>query len=144
MNSIRPMTLKDLEPVMAIEESCFEQAWTRESFVYEIMINQVAQYFVFEWDSNVVGYVGIWLLETEIHITNLAVVPLLRRQGIATKLLEFVEEYGKKLKYSHFSLEVRENNDKAIQLYEKLGYNKTKILNGYYKDQDGVLMEKKE
>lgn len=141
-NSIRPMTLKDLEKVMVIEEACFEESWTRESFVYEIFINKVAQYFVYELDKKVVGYIGVWLLEDEVHITNLAVAPLFRKKKVATNLLEFILDYSQKLKYSKLSLEVRKNNKKAIQLYKKFEFNQKKVLNGYYKGEDGVLMQK--
>lgn len=40
-------------------------------------------------------------------------------------------------------LEVRQSNTAAIQLYSKLGFNKTELAEGYYTDgEDAIVMEK--
>ena len=79
---IRRMTLQDLDAVVDIEQKTFPRPWTRENYQYEIEQNVAARYLVAENRGNVVGYAGAWIIIDESHITNIAVDPQHRGQGI--------------------------------------------------------------
>ena len=79
--TLTPMTESDLDQVLAIERVSFVTPWTRAAFCYEIEQNKVARCTVMHVGERVVGYLCLWEIGHEIHITNLAVHPEWRRRG---------------------------------------------------------------
>lgn len=139
------MTMEDLESVIEIEESSFPIPWSRNSFLYELLENERAVYLVAKDTFNrVLGYVGLWIVFDEGHITNLAVHPLYRRQGVAQALLEGLIETVRPKGVQHLTLEVRVSNRPAQQLYEKMGFVHMGIRRKYYLDnnEDAFIMWK--
>ena len=65
---------------------------------------------------------GVWEIADEIHITNVAVHPRRRRQGIARALLGGVLSEARARDLRLIVLEVRPSNREAIGLYESSGY----------------------
>lgn len=142
---ILPMTLEDVESVVEIEESSFPVPWSKNSFIYELLENERAVYLVAkDVMERVLGYVGLWVVFEEGHITNLAVHPLYRRQGVARALLEGLIEAVRPLGVQHLTLEVRASNRPAQQLYEKMGFVQVGIRRKYYLDnnEDAFIMWK--
>jgi ribosomal-protein-alanine N-acetyltransferase len=76
----------------------------------------------------------MWVIIDEAHITNLAVHPEYRGKGIGRMLLKGMIDYGIKNGIESFTLEVRESNLIAINLYSQLGFKKAGIRKGYYSD----------
>lgn len=64
-----------------------------------------------------------------------------RRQGIATKLLNYLEDHYLN-KDDVILLEVAVNNENAINLYKKFGFNIINTRHKYYKDIDAYVMKK--
>ncbi len=65
--------------------------------------------------------------EAQAHVVRLTtnfVAPWARGHGLAKLLLETVEAYCKKEGYAVINLDVRETMDRAIEVYEGLGYEK--------------------
>jgi ribosomal protein S18 acetylase RimI-like enzyme len=58
-----------------------------------------------------------------INIHDLAVIPAYRGQGVGRRLLERVEAKGRELGCCKLTLEVRDDNQPAQRLYEKVGFN---------------------
>ena len=69
---ITKMTRDDLEAVYEIDKDSFPVPWSKTSFEEELK-NMLATYFVAKLDGKVVGYIGMWLVVDECHITNIAV-----------------------------------------------------------------------
>jgi ribosomal-protein-alanine N-acetyltransferase len=93
-----------------------------------------------------VGYIGNWFIAEECHVGTIAVKRENRRQGIAEKLLGFTARKAIEENLSYIILEVRESNDSAIKLYEKLGFKIVGRRKGYYQDtgEDANLMMHKD
>ena len=132
---IRRMTREDIDGVLAVERLCFSDPWSREAFEGELSGLNPCVYFVAEAPGETIcGYMGIWHILDEGHITNVAVRPEYRGRGIASAiirtLLEFTEEEG----IRDFTLEVRESNPPARNLYEKYGFTVEGVRKGYYRD----------
>jgi ribosomal-protein-alanine N-acetyltransferase len=91
----------------------------------------------------VVGFVGIWFLADEAHITSIAVRSAFRRQGIGELLLIAALEKAVQRRCRVATLEVRVSNAVAQSLYLKYGFKKTGIRKGYYTDnnEDACVME---
>lgn len=142
---IRRMREKDLDRIMKVEKGAFTTPWSRESFLLEITKNQLARYLIAEVDGLVVGYGGIWLILDEGHITNIAVDKEYRRLGIGKRILEELIGLCKKCNIVAMTLEVRQNNEPAKNLYKEYEFIEYGIRPNYYADvkQDAIVMWKK-
>lgn len=140
---LEPMTLSSLDEVMEIEALAYgEHHWSRDSFVGELN-NKVSSYTVAtNKEGKCVGYLGMWKIIDEAHITNLAIHPNYRQMGVATLLMvdALRKCYGEKIKF--LTLEVRASNKKAISLYEKFGFKSLGARKKYYQDnnEDALIM----
>ena len=137
------MRVGDLDEVLEIERASFGMPWSRGAFVYEIERNRVARCWVMREDGHVVGYVCLWEIADELHITNIAVHPSHRRRGIARTLLASVLEGARQRSPSVVALEVRPTNVEARALYESFGFRVIGRRRGYYYDtgEDALIME---
>lgn len=142
---VRKMEESDLDRIMEVEKSCFTTPWSRHSFLLEITKNQLARYFVAEVDGIVAGYGGIWLIIDEGHITNIAVSKDYRRLGLGKKLLEELIKLCEEKEVSSMTLEVREDNEPAKELYKAYGFIESGRRTNYYHDvgKDAIVMWKK-
>lgn len=138
--TIQLMQLSDLKNVLKIEEQSFSTSWTFNAFIYELLVNEKATYYTYKVENQIIAYIGYWLLDDDIHITNLAVAPIFRKKGVASQLINFVIRKAENIGVSQVSLEVRITNLEAIKLYEKVGFHKGKTLKQYYKREDGIEM----
>ena len=75
-------------------------------------------------------YVEVW------HILDLAVRDNIRRQYVATDLLEKLLDLSGQDPHRGYTLEVRKSNRGAIKMYESFGFICTGIRKGYYRDND--------
>ena len=137
------MRPEDLDEVLAIERASFSMPWSRGAFLYEIQQNRVARCRVMREAGAIVGYVCVWEIADEIHITNVAVHPRHRRQGIARALLAGILSEARARDLRLVVLEVRPSNHEAIGLYESFGFRVTGRRRGYYYDtgEDALVME---
>lgn len=140
---IRRMTEQDVDAVVAIEEQVFTLPWSKESYLGELK-NQFATYLVCDKEAQVAGYVGIWVVFEEAHITNVAVAPQWRGQGLGRVLMEEAEKVARQKNALRILLEVRPSNYAALSLYQSLGYMETGRRKGYYSDngEDAIIMTK--
>ena len=90
----------------------------------------------------IVGYLGLWKIIDEAHITNLAVHPDFRRKGVAKLLLFDALEQCYKEKIKYLTLEVRVSNEGAINLYENFGFKSLGVRKKYYQNnnEDALIM----
>ncbi|MTI46772.1 ribosomal protein S18-alanine N-acetyltransferase [Sporosalibacterium faouarense] len=142
--NIREMTEKDIDQVLEIERLSFTTPWSRDAFESEIKKNLLSKYILAEKNEQVVGYAGMWLIVDEIHITNVAVHPNKRGEGIGDKLVSKISEICRDRDMRAITLEVRKTNDVAKSLYIKHGFKEVGIRPGYYSDtnEDAIIMWK--
>jgi ribosomal-protein-alanine N-acetyltransferase len=140
---VEPMRPEDLDEVLAIERVSFSMPWSRGAFLYEIQQNRVARCRVIREGGSIVGYLCVWEIADEIHVTNVAVHPTRRRQGIARALLGGLLAEAQARDMRLIVLEVRPSNREAIALYESFGFRVTARRRGYYYDtgEDALVME---
>ncbi|MBN1329227.1 MAG: GNAT family N-acetyltransferase [Candidatus Heimdallarchaeota archaeon] len=74
------------------------------------------------------------------HIISIAVLPQYRRLGIAKELMNAANEALRLRDVKEVYLEVRESNNKAINLYHRLGYTTQKISKRYYSDGESAFI----
>ena len=113
----RPDLFKKVEEVISREQ------------LEELIANK--EIFVAKLENRIVGYVTIKIVEktnpsmryrVHISIEAICVDEKARGKGIGTKLLNYVKEYGKQNGCTDMYLTVNEENENAINLYEKFGF----------------------
>lgn len=93
-------------------------------------------------DACLVGYAGGWVVDGDVQILKVAVMPEMRRCGIARELMARVTGDARNLAAVTSSLEVRASNEGAQALYEALGYTRLGVRPRYYSDrEDAVIMQ---
>lgn len=140
----REMTPSDVPAVGAIERLSFKTPWSDESFVSELLYNQLAYYYVLEYEGLIIAYGGLWTVAGEGHITNIAVHPDFRGKGLGRYLVVEMLKAGEAKGCEKFTLEVRPANKEAVQLYESLGFKGVGVRPKYYQDtgEDALIMWK--
>ena len=132
----------ELDQLEEIEHECFSVPWTHEQLMAQL--SDFMHIFLAAEDENgrAVGYAGLMYVLDEGYISNVAVSPDRRREGIADMLLTELYERAKAKKLSFLTLEVRESNIPAQSLYKKHGYIEVGRRKGYYSlpKEDAVLM----
>lgn len=141
---IRGMKKEDIAQIIEIEKKCFSLPWSRDAFVNELK-NDLAYYQVAELGEKIVGYMGMWKVIDECHITNVAVIPEYRKQNIASMLIEKMVDICVCSEIVAMTLEVRESNIPAINLYKKFGFVSAGKRPRYYQRplEDAIIMWKK-
>jgi ribosomal-protein-alanine N-acetyltransferase len=158
---VQPMTLADLDQVMAIEQLSFSAPWSRRAYEYEITQNEYSTMLVARAtpplkrgmpgllhrlgilrSSPALGYAGAWLLVDEIHLSTIAVHPQWRGWGLGELLLLTVLERGGQQGARRATLEVRVSNVAAQGLYHKYGFEIVASQRRYYADnnEDAYIM----
>lgn len=141
---IRKAAESDVPAVEAVEKACFSVPWSYESLYHDILENKLAFYIVAEIDGKVCGYVGVWKIFDEGHITNVAIAPEYRRMHIASAMLSVLFDVTGAQGIESYTLEVRVGNQAAIALYEGFGFREAGLRKGYYEDngEDAIIMWK--
>src|SRR6266496_454784 len=137
------MAAADLDQVLAIERASFITPWTRAAFCYEIQQNKVARCTTMRSAGHIVGYLCLWEIGHEIHITNLAVHPDWRHRGVGRAILVAALSEAVARGVTLAFLEVRPGNAPAVALYGSLGFQVIGRRSGYYFDtgEDALVME---
>ena len=139
---IRQAGPADAKDIYEIEKICFPDPWSMDSIKFELEENPRAFYVVAEHTGKVVGYAGLWWIEGEGHITNVAVMPGFRNRKIAEGIIRTLIDHTSTAGMKHYTLEVRRSNSPAIGLYEKFGFEVEGVRKGYYKfeKEDALIM----
>jgi ribosomal-protein-alanine N-acetyltransferase len=137
------MRTRDLDEIVAIERASFTLPWSRGAFLYEMEQNRVARCWVLRDGGRVVGYVCLWEIGDELHVTNIAVHPDCRQRGLGRTMLTSVLQDARGRHLRTIGLEVRPSNREALSLYESFGFKVVGRRKGYYYDtgEDALVME---
>lgn len=131
-----------LDDILRIEKECFSLPWTREQL--EKQLDEERYVFLAAEDETgaAVGYVGLMYVLDEGYISNVAVTPSRRREGIADMLLSELYEKAREKELSFLTLEARLGNIAAQSLYKKHGYTQVGLRRNFYDKprEDAVLM----
>ena len=129
---IIPMTSAHLDQVAEIETLCFSDPWSRRMLSEHLENECAATLVAVGSDGTILGYAGLLVVLDEGYITNVAVRPDYRRQGIAGELLSVFRRFAEGNQLAFLTLEVREGNAPARALYAKYGYKEVGVRKNYY------------
>ena len=129
---IVPMTADHLDEVAELERICFTTPWSRNMLAEEL--DNYLSAFLVALDDNgkVAGYAGLQAVLDEGYITNVAVRPDCRRQGVAGQILQVFLDFAQAQGLAFLTLEVRDSNAPAAALYASLGFAQIGLRKNYY------------
>jgi ribosomal-protein-alanine N-acetyltransferase len=143
--SVDLMKKDDLPEILAIERASFPTPWTEGMFLDELRTIH-AQCLVIKIEiagkTVIAAYIIFWFVVDEVHLHNLAVRNEFRRQGLAYNMMNLMTDIALQVGINRQTLEVRESNHEAINLYRKCGF----VVKGrrplYYTDthEDALVM----
>ncbi|HEX5635695.1 MAG TPA: ribosomal protein S18-alanine N-acetyltransferase, partial [Gammaproteobacteria bacterium] len=143
---LRPATLDDLDNLVELENISFEiDGFSRRVFRY-LITSAHAEMLVSVSGDKFCGYVVVLFHSgtSLARLYSLAVHPDCRQQGIGAELLNAAEQLALDHACITLRLEVRTDNNNAIQLYRKLGYRQFGTYHDYYEDHmDALRFEKR-
>lgn len=123
---------------MIVKAAKDDKKYLNEEMINNLNTNPFGMYLLYLEENQIIGYIYYSDIYDRIEIINFEVKENKRKQGYGEKLLNALIKEKKPI-----TLEVNKNNQPAINLYTKLGFNTVAIRKGYYKGIDGLLMEKK-
>ena len=143
--SVRHMSYKDLDAIMAIEVESFTSPWSWIHFKNEIDNVDHSDAVVVDYGEQMIAYAVAWKIVDEYHLANIAVDPTFRCIGIGSYLLDLLLARARQLGFANVLLEVRQSNKAAIDFYEKFGFHIVGRRKNYYCDsfsrmEDAILM----
>jgi len=131
--SLRNFSEQDLNGIVLVEQSANPFPWTEKNFEDSVSSSHVC--VLAEISNEAVGHGVFSIASGDAELLILSVHPLWQSKGVARGLLNFMihelEDYA-----AEMFLEVRESNDRAIKLYEGLGFNQVGSRPGYYPKND--------
>jgi ribosomal-protein-alanine N-acetyltransferase len=135
---IRPLTVDDLDLVVALEAANQPAPWSEGVFRDELAAEN--RVYLAADEDGVVGFGGVMLVGDEAHVTNLLVDPEWRGRGIGLELMLGLIAAGLSDGARHLTLEVRSKNEAARGLYARLGLAPVGVRQGYYGDDDALIL----
>ena len=119
---VRDAGAEQLSAIEDLEQLCFSLPWTLEQLKSQLPDDRHEFLVALDDAGTLLGYVGMMHILDEGYISNVAVSPEARRQGIGRLLIRTLLDRAKKLELSFVTLEVRESNAPAIALYSGFGF----------------------
>ncbi len=134
------MSLSDLntsfvDVAVALHATSFENPWGKEAFLSLLSLSTTKGWI------DETGLLLVSHVLDEIEILTILTHPDFRGQGRATFFLTHLIKYAKEHAVQQIFLEVNAENQPAIYLYEKMGFQKTGIRKNYYKMNDGSFKD---
>ena len=141
---IADVRLEHIDEIELLEKQCFSVPWSRQALISQLPDDMHFFIAAFNDSGRVLGYVGMMYVLDEGYISNVAVSPECRRLGIADKLIESLIKRASEKNLSFVTLEVRESNLPAIELYRKNGFSDVGMRKNYYNKptENAILMTK--
>ena len=139
---LRRMTISDVPAVHRLEQAIFSMPWSEKDFVYEMTENKVARYLVIEETGEIIAFAGAHIILDQAHVTNIAVRQDCRGRGLGRMITRALMQYASNLGAEYLTLEVRQSNVTAQNLYKSLSFVKVNVRKRYYEDtgEDAWLM----
>ena len=123
-------------------EKLFPQFLWKNQIQKDLENNPFTYYYVYKENEKVLGFINYSILYDRADLNFIAIREEKQNQGIGSELLEFMIHDCEERRLINITLEVSIQNQNAMNLYEKFGFEKKAIREKYYQGIDGILMEK--
>jgi ribosomal-protein-alanine N-acetyltransferase len=111
-----------------------------EDFLQEEIENPFAYFYVMVVDHKVIGYIGAYIVQEAAEIINFFVLKEKQHQGYGQMLFNAILKQSTYHDVVNVTLEVKENNQNAINFYLKNGFRQVNIRYNYYDDGTNAIV----
>lgn len=140
---IAELLKENIERINELSKLFPENFKSATEIINDFNSNIFSKYFIYLEKSNIIGFINYYDLYDRFEIANIVVLENYRNKKIGSKLMEKLLDEGFKKQIVNITLEVRCDNNNAIKLYKKYGFERVAIRKSYYNGIDGILMERK-
>ncbi|WP_315919545.1 GNAT family N-acetyltransferase/peptidase C39 family protein [Mesorhizobium sp. SP-1A] len=143
--AIRSARASDVDDLAAIEKAVFQgDRISRRSF-RKLIERDTAETLIAENDGHVAGYAIVLFRKGSAvaRLYSIATGPEFAGRGTGRALLAAAEEAAYRHSRMMLRLEVREDNERAIRIYEQAGYRRIGREPDYYEDGEAALRYEK-
>ncbi|PAF51535.1 N-acetyltransferase [Helicobacter sp. 13S00477-4] len=134
---------EDIQVIYEIENSLFsvqDGRFSKKVFFYHLAKKD--RLFSLWDEDKIVGYLLVLGYQKSLRVYSLAILSGYQGKGYGEYLCECAINMAREKKKDFIYLEVKSSNQKAINLYQKLGFVVCRILPHYYGSIDGLRMVK--
>jgi len=141
---IRAANTNDLAKICEIEDVSFSRDPYPAFLIQRLLNDENSLFYVAMGEKDeVIGYLVSKIEDHAAHLISLAVLPTQRRSGAATQLLKELIAALRQMGMHEIRLEVRPDNNAAIQLYTQFRFGEATIIPQYYSDGSPALFMRK-
>lgn len=139
---VRRAEPRDVSELYALEQKLFSienYPLSRGSIAYHVRNNLL---YIAESDGDIAGYILVLIKRKNAKLYSIGISEAYRGKKVAQKMLGLISKELLSLGFKSLLLEVRIDNNAAMALYRKVGFNVVKRLKAFYRDGcDAYLME---
>jgi ribosomal-protein-alanine N-acetyltransferase len=128
--TLAAMTLDDLDAVMAIEQTVYSHPWSRGNFMDSL--NPLFDAQCLWLKGELLGYFLAMRGFTEMHLLNITLAPAHQAQGWGRMMLDALALISRHTGAQSLWLEVRQSNQRALQVYAHYGFKQVGVRKDYY------------
>lgn len=134
----------DLPAASVLEEKLFSSPWSLEA-LKDAVSRKDSVYAACYLNDALAGYCGLYLIEEEGYINQVAVAEQFQGMGLGRKMLAYLMDEAASRGMTACTLEVRVSNERAVRLYHSLGFEDAGIRPGFYDKpkEDALIMWRK-
>ena len=148
MVELRPVAREDVDALFLLDQACFRPgiAYSKAELKY-FLFHPSGVALVAAEAGRIAGFVIAEMRRSQGerigHIVTIDVGPAWRRLGVGRLMMEAVTARCREQGASRLQLEVAVDNAGAIAFYQKIGFNATGRIRGYYMGKlDAMVMER--
>lgn len=145
---IKPITIENIDQVIALEKDLFKNPWSRASYFQELACDGAYIYGIVSEHPGqlpqVMAYICFRIILNEMHLFKIGVAHKWQQRGLAAHLFRQSMKQAAARGAEAVYLEVRPSNKPAISLYRKLGFTEIGRRVRYYPEtnEDALVMMK--
>ncbi|MBA5605092.1 ribosomal protein S18-alanine N-acetyltransferase [Duganella sp. FT3S] len=126
-----PMQSSDLDDVVALEQTVYPHPWSRVNFDDSLASGYQA-WVLRDSAGELLGYFLLMAIVDEAHLLNVAVSAERQGQGLGRFLLNQAVACARGLGMESVLLEVRPSNTRALEIYQRYGFQQIGRRKAYY------------
>lgn len=130
-----PMQVGNVPHIGIMDRRNYEYAWTDGIFLDCLKAGYLCPLLTI--GDDIIGYGVLQIGADEAHVLNLCIDKPWQRNGYARVMLDHLVSEAVRTHAHVMFLEVRPSNKRAVQLYERSGFNEIGLRKDYYNTRDG-------